>query len=72
MEIEYEDKIKFFKILSNKERIIKEISALLVLLFIFAPLVHLTVTKTFTFGFIYSFIIWFVIKIFVVFVIDIL
>lgn len=42
------------------------------MLFVFAPLVHLTVAKTFTFGFIYSFIIWFLIKIFVVFAIDIL
>ena len=68
---EYND-IKPKSILSTRKRIIKKIPALIVLLVIFAILVYLAGAKNFIEGFIYSFIIWFTIKIFVVFVIDIL
>ena len=68
---EYKD-IKPKKILSTKERIIKKIPAIIVVLVIFGGLVYLAGARTFTKGFIYSFILWFTIKMFVVFVIDIL
>ena len=68
---EYND-IKPKSILSTRKRIIKKIPALIVLLVIFAIFVYLAGAKNFIEGFIYSFIIWFTIKIFVVFVIDIL
>lgn len=68
---EYND-IKPKSILSTRKRIIKKILALIVLLVIFAILVYLAGAKNFIEGFIYSFIIWFTIKLFVVFVIDIL
>ena len=68
---EYND-IKPKSILSTRKRIIKKIPALIVLLVIFAILVYLAGAKNFIEGFIYSFIIWFTIKIFVVFVMDIL
>ena len=68
---EYND-IKPKSILSTRKRIIKKIPALIVLLVIFAIFVYLAGAKNFIEGFIYSFIIWFTIKIFVVFAIDIL
>lgn len=68
---EYKD-IKPKKILSTKERILKKIPALIVLLVILIYLVYLAGTRTFVKGFTYSFIIWFTIKMFVVFIIDIL
>ena len=68
---EYKD-VKPKKILSTKERIIKKIPALVILLVIFGILVYLAGARTFAKGFIYSFIIWLTIKIFVVFIIDIL
>ena len=68
---EYKD-VKPKKILSTKERIIKKIPALMILLVIFGVLVYLAGARTFAKGFLYSFIIWFTIKIFVVFIIDIL
>ena len=68
---EYKD-MKPKKILSTKERIVKKIPALIVLLVIWGFLVYWAGARTFTKGFIYSFIIWSTIKIFVVFVIDIL
>ena len=68
---EYND-IKPKSILSTRKRIIKKILALIVLLVIFAILVYLAGAKNFIEGFIYSFIIWFTIKLFVIFVIDIL
>ncbi len=68
---EYND-IKPKSILSTRKRIIKKIPALIVLLVIFAILVYLAGARNFIEGFTYSFIIWFTIKLFVVFVIDIL
>lgn len=68
---EYKD-VKPKKILSTKERIMKKIPALIILLVIFGGLVYLAGARTFARGFIYSFTIWFTIKIFVVFIIDIL
>ena len=68
---EYND-IKPKKILSKKERIMKKIPALIILLVIFGCLVYLAGARTFVEGCVYSFVIWFTIKIFVVFVIDIL
>lgn len=65
---EYKDK----KILSTKERIIKKIPALLVALVILGFMVYVAEARNFWKGFTYSFIIWATIKIFVVFVIDIL
>lgn len=59
-------------ILSTKERIIKKFPALIFLLIFFCFLVYLVGAKTFIQGFIYSFIIWTSIKLFVVFIIDIL
>lgn len=64
--------IKPKKILSTKERIIKKFPALIFLLIFFYFLVYLAGAKNFTQGFIYSFIIWTSIKLFVVFIIDIL
>lgn len=60
------------KILSTKERIIKKFPALIFLLIFFCFLVYSAGAKNFTQGFIYSFIIWTSIKLFVVFIIDIL
>ena len=60
------------KILTPKERIIKKLPALIVLLATFIFLVYLAGARTFAKGFWYSFIIWFTIKTFVVFIIDIL
>ena len=68
---EYKD-VKPKKILSTKERIIKKIPALIVVLMIWVFFVYLAGARTFFKGFMYSFIIWFTIKMFVVFVIDIL
>lgn len=68
---EYKD-VKPQKILSTKERIIKKIPALIILLGIWIFLVYLAGARTFFKGFIYSFIIWSTIKIFVVFIIDII
>ncbi len=68
---EYQN-IKPKKILTTKERIIKKIPALIVILVIWIFLVYLAGAKTFCIGFLYSFIMWFTIKMFVVFVIDIL
>lgn len=68
---EYKD-VKPKKILSTKERIMKKIPALIILLVIWGGLVYLAGARTFEQGFIYSFTIWFIIKIFVVFIIDIL
>ena len=59
-------------ILSTKERIIKKFPALIFLLIFFCFLVYLAGAKNFTQGFIYSFTIWTSIKLFVVFIIDIL
>lgn len=60
------------KVLSTKERILKKLPALIVVLVLFGLLVYLAGARTFVAGFLYAFIIWFVIKMFVVFVIDIL
>lgn len=60
------------KILSTKERIVKKLPALVVVLAIFAALVYLAGARTFLSGLAYSFVIWLVVKLFVVFVIDIL
>lgn len=60
------------KILSTKERIIKKIPVLIIFLIIFTFLVYLAGAKSFIKGFVYSFIIWFTLKMFVVFIIDIL
>lgn len=60
------------KILSAKERIVKKLPALVVLLGLFVGIVYLAGARTFLSGLLYSFIIWVVIKLFVVFVIDIL
>lgn len=68
---EYE-KIRPEKVLSTKERIIKKLLALFVIMIIFVFLVYLAGARNFIKGFLYAFIIWFVIKMFVVFVIDIL
>lgn len=68
---EYKD-IKPHKILTTKERITKKIPALIILIIILAFLVYFAGAKTFIRGTIYSFIIWFTIKMFVVFIIDIL
>lgn len=58
------------KILSIKERIIKKLPALLIILFIFLGLVVLTEVKTFQEGFLYAFIIWFIVKLYVVIVLN--
>lgn len=68
---EYKD-IRPEKILSTKERILKKLPALIVVLVLFGLLVYLAGARTFVAGLLYAFIIWFVIKMFVVFVIDIL
>ena len=68
---EYKD-IKPHKILTTKERITKKIPALIILIIILVFLVYFAGAKTFIQGTIYSFIIWFTIKMFVVFIIDIL
>lgn len=60
------------KILSTKERIIKKIPALIIVLIIFCWLVYFAGARTFEKGVLYSFILWGIVKLFVVFVIDIL
>lgn len=68
---EYKD-IKPKKILSTKERIIRKIPVIILVLVIWIILVYLAGARTFVKGFMYSFIMWFTVKIFVVFIIDIL
>lgn len=63
-------KYKNRKILTTKERIIKKLPALVIVLIFFGLLVYLDGAKTFYDGFIYSFILWSIIKLYVVFVID--
>ena len=68
---EYKD-IKPKKILSTKERIIRKIPVIILVLVIWTILAYLAGARTFVKGFMYSFIMWFTVKIFVVFIIDIL
>lgn len=58
------------KILTTKERIIKKLPALFIVLIIFGLLVYLDGAKTFYDGFIYSLVLWTIIKLYVVFIID--
>ena len=58
------------KILSTKERIIKKLPALFIVLFIFLGLVVLAEAKSFQEGFLYAFIIWFIVKLYVVIVLN--
>lgn len=60
---EYEKKIG--KILSTKERIIKKVPALVVILFVFAALVHMAGANSFFEGFLYTFIMWTFVKMYV-------
>ena len=66
---EYKD-IKPEKVLSTKERIIKKIPAILILLIFFAIIVYFDGARDFKNGFIYSFTIWIIIKLYVVFILD--
>lgn len=68
---EYKD-IKPKKILTTKERIIKKIPALVIILFLFVGLIYISGARNFISGLVSSFILWATIKLFVVFVIDIL
>lgn len=58
------------KILSTKERIIKKNPALIVVMFLLALLVYLSGARTFLQGFLYSFALWAVIKLYVTFVLN--
>lgn len=58
------------KILSTKERIIKKIPALIVVMFLFAGLIYLSGARTFLQGFLYSFVLWAIIKLYVTFVLN--
>lgn len=66
------NEIKPKKILSTKERIIKKIPVIILVLVIWIILVYLAGARTFVKGFMYSFVLWLAVKIFVVFIIDIL
>lgn len=63
---EYSGKIG--KILSTKERIIKKVPALVLVLFVFAGLVHMAGADSFFKGFGYTFVMWTIVKLYVVFV----
>lgn len=66
---EYKD-TKPEKILTTKERIIKKLPALFVLLILFTFIVYLGGARNFKDGFIYSFMIWSIIKLYVVCILD--
>ena len=60
---EYQGKVE--KILSNRERIMKKIPALVLVLFVFAGLVHFAGADNFLKGFGYTFGMWAVVKLYV-------
>lgn len=61
---------KNVKILTTKQRIIKKIPALIVLMGIFTGLVYLSGARSFQQGFLHSFLLWMVIKLYVVFILQ--
>ena len=65
---EYEGKLE--RILSTKERIIKKLPAVLVLLALFAGIVYIAGARTFQKGFGYAFGLWAVVKIYVALVLN--
>ena len=65
---EYQGKLG--KILSTRERIMKKIPALVLILFVFASLVHFAGTSSFWSGFGYAFLVWGVVKIYVTLVMN--
>ena len=65
-----EYKGKLGKILSTKERIIKKIPALLIVLAIFAGIVYFAGARTFLQGFGYAFGVWTVVKLYVTLVLN--
>lgn len=60
---EYEGKA--LKILSTRERIVKKVPALVLLLFIFAAIVHMAGADSFLVGFLYTFGMWTMVKLYV-------
>lgn len=64
--------VKPAKILSTKERIRKKLPALLILIILFTGIVYLAGARTFLSGFLDAVTIWVTIKLFVVFIVDIL
>lgn len=60
---EYEGEVG--KILSSKERIIMKVPALVLVLFVFAGLVHFAGADSFLVGFLYTFGMWVVVKVYV-------
>lgn len=66
---EYKD-IKPEKILTTKERIIKKLPALVIVFVLFTSIVYLDGARDFKTGFVYSFTIWFIIKMYVVLILD--
>lgn len=53
------------KILSTRERIVKKVPALVLLLFIFAAIVHMAGADSFLVGFLYTFGMWTTVKLYV-------
>lgn len=60
---EYSGKVG--KILSTKERIVKKVPALVLVLFVFAGLVHMAGADSFLKGFGYTFMMWAIVKLYV-------
>lgn len=58
------------KVVHTKERILKKIPVLIVLAIIFVVLIYASGARTFIQGFVNTFLIWFVIKLYVVFVLQ--
>lgn len=58
------------KILSTKQRIMKKIPALVIVFLLFLGLVFLAGAQTFQEGFLYSFVLWSIVKIYVVLVLN--
>lgn len=58
------------KVVHTKERILKKIPALIVLAIIFVVLIYASGARTFMQGFVNAFILWLVIKLYVVFILD--
>lgn len=59
---------KIGKILSTKERIVKKIPALILVLFLFSALVYMAGARSFLEGFLYTFCMWVIVKLYVMLV----
>lgn len=58
------------KVVRTKERILKKLPALIVLIILFVALIYISGARTFLQGFLNAFLLWLVIKLYVVFVLE--